>query len=131
MKKMQHDVDPRKKILGEVGDLSKVDVFYNEILLGIYERPEKTQSGIILTGIKGGIQEEDKWQGKVCLVLKIGPQAFKDDEDFKFNGQTLKEGDWICCRPSDGWFITINGKLCRMLVDRDIKMRIPDPDFVF
>ena len=46
---MQHDVDPKKKLKGDVGDLSKVEIFNNQVLVGVYIRPSKTKSGIYLT----------------------------------------------------------------------------------
>ena len=39
---MDHDVDPRQKLLEEMGDISKVEVFNNQILVAVYLRPEKT-----------------------------------------------------------------------------------------
>ena len=43
--KIHHDIDPKKKIIDEIGDLSTVQLFNNEILVGIYIRPNKTMLG--------------------------------------------------------------------------------------
>ena len=71
---MKHTVDPREAILKEVGDLSSVEIFNNQILVAIYIRPEKTSGGIILAN---QTRDEDKWQGKMGLVLKKGPSAWE------------------------------------------------------
>lgn len=126
--KMAHDRDPAEIIREQAGDLSGVEIYHNQILVGIYERPEKTRGGIILTE---KAKAEDKYQGVVGLVLRIGPAAFQDDEHNKFHGQTLKEGDWVVYRTSDGWKTSFNGKVCRLLEDAHIKARIAHPDLVF
>jgi hypothetical protein len=47
---MVHDVDPAQDVTKKIGDLSKFEVFHNQILVGVYIRPEKTKSGLILAG---------------------------------------------------------------------------------
>lgn len=126
--KMVHDVDPAKQLLKEIGDISGFEVLYNEVLIGIYQRPEKTAGGIILTDKTRG---EDQYQGKAGLVLKKGPMAFVSDESFDFKGQTLEIGEWVSIWVSDGKAIKINGVLCRMVEDRYIKLKIPAPDSVY
>jgi co-chaperonin GroES (HSP10) len=125
---MTHAVDPRKEIVESIGDLSKIKIFNNYILVGVYKRPEKTKGGIIL---HHDTRKEDEYQGKVGLVLKKGPIAFVDDDKTSFNGQNVQEGEWIAFRTSDGWSIEINGVLCRMLQDTQIRLSIPHPDAVF
>ena len=74
---MDHAVDPKQKLLEDLGDLSTVEIFNNQILVAVYIRPNKTKSGIYLSDQS---REEDKVQGKVGLVVKKGPSAFVDDE---------------------------------------------------
>jgi len=69
-RRMNHSVDPKKVILDEMGDISKVELFNNQVLVAIYMRPEKTASGILLPG---QTRDEDKYQGKAGLVIKLGP----------------------------------------------------------
>lgn len=134
---MQHEVDPRREILDKVGDLSAVDVFGSDILLAVYQRPNKTASGIILTD---KYREEDKWQGKAHLVLKMGPTAYLDENGEKF--RDIQEGDWVVIRPSDGQLVTLNTLkgsalskddtiLCRIAQDHCIRMRIENPDQIW
>lgn len=125
---MWHEKDPADVVRDEVGDLSNVTVFHNQILVGIYTRPNKTKSGIILTE---KTQQEDVFQGVVGLVLKVGPTAFQDDANNQFRGQSVKEGEWIVYRPSDTHKVSVNGKVCRLLEDAHVKLRVAHPDMVF
>lgn len=126
--RMTHDVDPKKVLHDELGDISEVELFHNQVLAAIYIRPEKTKSGLYLSN---NTREEDKWQGKVGLIVKTGPDAFKDETGKWFNGVDINVGDWIYFRPSDGWQITVHGVLCRILDDTDIRGRISAPDVVW
>ena len=125
---MEHDVDPKDKIIEEIGDLSSIELFNNDILVGVYLRPEKTNSGLYLPDKH---RDEDKFQSKVGLVVKKGPQAFQDSSGEWFDGVKIEEGDWIVFRPSDGWSITVNNVLCRMIDDINIKARVDHPDRVW
>ena len=125
---MEHDVDPKKKLIADLGDLSSVELFNNQILLATYIRPQKTKSGIYLTD---KTTEEDKYQSKVGLLVKTGPSAFEPNEEGWFKGETFNIDDWLVFRPSDGWNITIHGVLCRILSDTQVKMRVQNPDEVW
>lgn len=133
---MDHATDPRKEILDKVGDLAGVDVFGSDVLVAIYRRPEKTKSGIILAD---STREEDKYQGKVFLILKMGPLAFVDEDGNRF--RDLKEGDWVVARTSDGWAVTLNSAQgfttresaidCRIITDINIRLRVTSPDLIY
>lgn len=118
----------REEIQASVGDLSQIEVMNNQILVGIWMRPERTAGGIFLTD---NTINEDKWQGKVGLVLKKGPMAFENDGSNDFKGQTVKEGDWVIYRTSDGFSIDVNSTHCRLLEDVHIKGRVTDPSIIF
>jgi len=118
----------KDEIIAAIGDLSKLEIMHNQILVGIYMRPEKTAGGIILTD---KTKDEDKWQGKVGLVLKKGPQAFKSDGSTDFADQNVEDGDWLIYRVSDGFAIDINGTHCRLLEDVHVKGRVTDPAVIY
>lgn len=131
--KMVHDQDPAKLILDKVGmtKLGELPGFHlhgNRVLVGIYERPNKTASGILLPD---QTRSEDEHQGKAALVLLKGPSAFVDDDHFAFNGDNVEPGDWISLWVTDGRKIVINGQVCRIIRDQDINLRIPAPDAVY
>jgi hypothetical protein len=128
-----HDLEWRQnddiasEIWGAVGDLAGFEVFGSQILIGVYCRPPVLKNGF---RIGGQMALEDVWQGKVGLVLKIGPTAFRattrrtetqtsfplgpDTEAFneeveiveegdekRFNGRIPEVGDWVFSRVQD------------------------------
>ena len=126
--RMEHDVDPKQALLKELGDISQFEIFNNQILVAVYLRPEKTKSGILLPG---QTRDEDKYQSKVGLVIKKGPSAFEDAGEEWFKDVEINLNDWIVYRATDGWGVTVNNVLCRMLDDTSVRGRIPHPDFVW
>ena len=126
--RMHHDVDPKKKLSDEIGDLSSVELFNNQILVAVYIRPQVTKSGIHLSD---RTTDEDRHQSKVGLLIKKGPTAFQDTTGEWFAGEEFNLNDWLVFRPSDGWNITVHGVLCRILSDTQVKGRIEAPDQVW
>lgn len=126
--RMHHDVDPKKKLTDELGDLSSVELFNNQIMVAVYIRPQVTKSGIHLSD---RTTDEDRYQSKVGLLVKKGPTAFNDTTGEWFAGETFNLQDWLVFRPSDGWSITVHGVLCRILSDTQIKARVEAPDQVW
>lgn len=118
----------KQQILDGVGDLSDIEIMFNHVLIGIWKRPEMTAGGIHLPDT---VRKEDDYQGKVGLVLKLGPQAYQSDNEVDFGTQKVSVGDWVVFRPGDGWQLKIRDKECRMLIDASIKMKITKPDLVY
>lgn len=101
-----------------------VELMGNRVLAAKYMRPEKTKGGIILTDKS---KDEDKWQGKVGMIVAMGPSAFVEDGEKWFGGKIFKVGDWIMYRNSAGTDMEVNGVQCKQLGDADIIGRIDDP----
>jgi hypothetical protein len=76
-------------------------------------------------------QDEALWQGKVGLVLGLGPLAFVDDERNKFHGQYLNIGDWIMWDIHDARQFTVNRVHCRWIPDVRILGKVDDPKLVY
>jgi len=125
--KMLHVGDPAEELRARVGDLSNVRILHNNILCAVYIRPEQLASGIY---VANQTRKEDEYQGKVVLVLKKGPLAFVDDANTSFAGQDVAIGEWAVLRSSDGWKLNVNGVLCQVVQDTQIRMTIPEPDVV-
>lgn len=125
---MVHETDPVLELMGKIGDLKGIDVFHNQVLAAVYQRPAKTASGIYLPDQHLG---EDAFQSKVALIVKTGADAFNDPTGKWFRDVDLKVGDWIFFRASDGWNITVNNVLCRMLDDTVIRGKVTHPDQVW
>ena len=128
---MVHDIDPAEKIWKEIGSAEDdIEVFNHQVLVAVYVRPEKTAKGIYYAD---RTRDEDRFQGKVGMILMKGERAFESEGKW-FNpppAEAFSEGDWVFFRPSDGWALTINGVLCRILDDTHIRGRVKRPDLVF
>ena len=111
-----------------VGDLSKVELMGNRVLVGIYIEPSKKGS-IFLSK---DTLKESVYQGVSGLVLKLGKQAFRDDPENKvfFHGQHAKEGQWVTFRSGDAKRTQIRGIDCRIVEDTLIDMSVPDPNII-
>lgn len=134
-----HQKDPRLEIIKRVGNLEWLRLRANQILVAVYIAPPERQYGTMGIIVTDKTRDEDRYQGKVGLIVKMGPLAFVDDDQTKFlpnDKATL--GDWVVFRASDGWQITLTGdgtedsrQLCRIFVESDIRAIIPAPDMVW
>jgi len=102
--------DTKDYVAKALGDLDDVEVFYGWVLVVKHIR-RIVAKGIIAAG---ETQNEDRWQGKVGLVVKKGPAAFRDDDRNKFFAADPKVGDWVIFRNSDGWDVDIGSKADRL-----------------
>jgi co-chaperonin GroES (HSP10) len=125
---MVHQVDPANEIMKSIGSLDEFELTGDQVLLGVYIRPEKTKSGIILSD---KTRDEDMHQGKAGLVLKTGPIAFKYSEGYAYEGPVPNIGQWVAMWVTDGRKISINSVLCRIVSSEQVRMIIPAPDVVF
>lgn len=94
-----------------IGDISKEEIFGRQVLCAVYVRPGKTNAGVHVTT---SAQQEDVWQGKVMLILKMGPDAFQGEESYHKamfgDAPAPKVGDWVFARPNDGVAMSICGE---------------------
>lgn len=123
-------VEARDDTLARIGDITDFHIFHNEVMVAIYMRPERTKSGLILTD---NTRDEDRFQGKVGLVVKMGNEAFNDPSGNWFRDVNVKIGDWVWFRASDGFSLSINGRdgHCRVLKDTSIRGTLPRPDMIW
>lgn len=129
LEKLSRAPNAKIGLITEVGDLSKVTLMANRVLVAIYIAPEKTASGIIRAT---QTIKEDVYQGVVGLVLKKGATAFKDEPETKtyFHGQGVEVGDWVAFRPGDAKRIQINGVDCRLVEDTLLDLVIENPEII-
>ena len=121
----------RALIWSKMGNsLNGCTILFNRVLIAIYCRPGRTKSGLWMPD---SVKEEDLWQSKVGLVLKMGPDAFADDPrmGYYFNGQRLHVSEWAVFKIGDTWEMLVNGVPCRLVEDAHIKMRVKDPALIY
>lgn len=129
--------DPKQALIERIGPATDYEVFHNLVLVATYVAPEKTTGGIIKPD---RALAEDRFQGKVGLVIKKGPLAFKDDAATKFGGMDVEPGDWVVYRTSDAMELFLRdyrnpsgnlGVSFRLIEDTLIKARVSDPALVY
>lgn len=131
--KMEHEASPADEIHAELkGAHEGFQVVGTDILMAIYRRPEKTKGGIILTD---NVQGEDLYQGKIGLVLKVGPLV-ADPSDPKslrewFGSKIPKPGDWIVIRVGDTFAFNLSNVPCRVVEAKQLRGIVVEPDCVW
>jgi co-chaperonin GroES (HSP10) len=130
--------DARTVLVDAIGkdNIENFEPFHNLILIATYVRSDKTQGGIIIGGDR--TRAEDRFQGKVGLVLKVGPTAFKGKTAESFGGITVKAGEWIMYKASDAhefFFVDedkpLDGSSARLIEDTLVMGRVADPERIF
>ncbi len=134
--------DPAAPLLAAAGDLSDYEVFHNLALVATYVPPPKIikrdDGTDYVLHEADNTQAENRYQGKIGLVLKVGPTSFLDDSIAKFGGVKIQPGDWVIYRPSDGHELFIRdrrkfneGLSCRLIEDTFIRGRVTDPSLIY
>lgn len=93
------------------------------ILCGIPDIEEKTSGGIFKADETMRFEELTT---PVLFVIKIGPDAFKDEKRFP-SGPWCKEGDFILTRPHAGSRVKIHGREFRIINDDSVEAVVEDP----
>jgi co-chaperonin GroES (HSP10) len=125
---MVHEEDPKGAIWKDIEPyLAEVDVLGARVLVAVYVRPKQSAGGIYLPD---KTVDEDKYQGKVGLVLALGPIAFEDDTTHRFGTIKPEVGDWIVFSVGDTFGLEIGKRRCRSVEDVDVHMIIDRPDII-
>lgn len=125
---MVHAEDPRQQILTEVKAYTdQIRVLGPELLCCVYMRPKQTKSGLTLPD---SYRKEDEFQGKVGLVIKMGPIAFQDDADHRFGNIAPKIGDWVLFRVGDTFELIVGDRKFRIVQDVNVRAILDAPDIV-
>lgn len=118
----------KKMVLKSLGDLSGITVLADNVLVATYIKPRKTSGGII---IPEASIHEDRHQGKVGLVLKVGEGAFKYVGGYKYEGTVPEIGQYVAFHTSDAREMALNGVSIKFIPDSLIRMIVPDPDNLY
>lgn len=93
------------------------------ILCAIPEVEDQTVGGIYKADMTKQFEELTT---PVLFVLKVGPDAFKDESRFP-SGPYCKEGDFILTRPHAGSRVKIHGREFRLINDDSVEAVVQDP----
>jgi co-chaperonin GroES (HSP10) len=127
---ISEDGSTKEAILKHLGDLSSLEVFYDQVLVATRPRPRQGTLGGVKWYQPDDAIQEDAYQSKVGLVVMMGPTAFEDDAELTYDGQRVDVGDWIVYTVKDGAQLIINDVHCRLLSPRHVRMRLSNPDTV-
>ena len=124
--------------LNAVHTLSLARSIMNDKQIAEFERTKESNFAISPPGIGRFRVNAFIQQGKVGMVIKMGPSAFVDDASLgiKFYGQKVQPGDLVMYRSSDGidWdYLPPNVPVrihFRILTDAHIQMTVPRPDVI-
>ena len=121
--------DPKEIIFDAVkDDLPKLNIYGNRVLVATAPHMERSKGGIIFTD---KVKEENRYQGKVGLVLKLGPSAFKYDGSYEWEGDKPVIGSWVFYRTPDSWECGIAGVSCRFIRDSYVIGEVAEPNMIW
>ena len=89
-----------------------------------FKMKEKTKGGLILAD---AALERQQVASQCGLVLRMGPDCYKDKEKFP-EGPWCKKGDWVIFARYAGSRIQIDGGEVRLLNDDEVLATIDDPE---
>ena len=123
----QSGADPKAALLNSLGDYSGLLPVRYQVLVATYIRPEKTKGGIIRVE---STLREDRFQGKVGLILAYGELAFTKGFE---KGPDIH--DWVIYNPADSFELFFGdgqtATACRLIEDVAIKAVIDNPITIY
>jgi co-chaperonin GroES (HSP10) len=93
------------------------------LLIAIPEIKEKTEGGVYLPD---NLKDLEKTASVLGFVLKLGPDAYKDENKFP-TGPWCKVGDFVIFRSYSGTRFKLRGKEFRIINDDTVEAVIDDP----
>lgn len=124
---MVHEVGAREELLARI-KVAIPQMMGARVLVATYMRPEKTRSGLYLPDKARG---EDAYQGKVGLVIGMGPLAFHTEDGQPWTGRNPKQGDWVLFNIGDTRRLMLDEVECRWLDDVHVAGIVENPDEVY
>lgn len=93
------------------------------LLCVVPDAEEEYEGGLIKSGQTMHYEEV---LTPVLFVVKLGPDAYKDEKRFPA-GPSCKEGDFIIVRPNSGTRLKIHGREFRIINDDSVEATVEDP----
>ena len=122
--------DFAKLALKLVGDLSGWTVLHEDVLVVTWVSRRTTAGGILLPETS---VDEDRWQGILGLVVKLGENAFKlGPYGLPYQGPVPKIGDYITAAPVAFYpEVSINNISCKYINDKAIKAIVKNHEVAY
>lgn len=125
-----HDEDPKKVINKALkGWLERIEPTSGDAIVCVYERPEKIKGSTLLIPQTASRRTEDKFQGVVGLLVKVGPDFGKHHKVLGLD-PPIKVGDWVAFRNQDANSFVLGDRAMRRMEGHFILMRLADPDCI-
>lgn len=124
---MDHTKDPAVELREKVGPfLDGLRINGRDFLVAVYERPEKTRGGLYLPD---KAREEDRYQGKVGLVMKAGPNVADGADRFE-NAEIPQVGEWVVFNIGDAFSFTLGDNAVKLIDVNMVRAVIDRPDIL-
>jgi co-chaperonin GroES (HSP10) len=120
--------EQKEVLLAKLGDLSGQQPLGCRVLVATYVGADRSAGGILFTDKR---KDAARYEGKVGLVLAVGPTAFRYDGAFPWEGPTPQVGQWVWYRASDGPERWIRHVSCRTISDDLIEGITTDPTAIY
>lgn len=124
VEKAEDAIQQKKEILDLLGDVAQ-EVLHDQVLVATFAG-SKYHPGTTLLRTDRDLKEQ-QFQGSVALVVGMGPDAFKWNGNFSYEGPKPEIGDWVLVRPADGLNLNIKQFPCRLFHPENIRMIVRDP----
>ena len=122
------DQDPKQVVLDAILPLIEgLDIYRNEVLVVTAPNRNVSKGGII---IPEKYKKEQRFQGKIGLIVAMGEIAFKDDDLWPDHHRRPKVGTWVFYRTADTSECAIGGYSCWFIDDNKIRGRCPSCDTI-
>lgn len=128
-----HTIDPKTVITNALkGWIDRIQPTGGDLIVCVYERPKEIDLGggkKLYTPDNYSRTAEDKFQGVVGLIVKLGPEFGKHKQALGLDVMP-KIGDWVAFRTQDCMAFTLGDRAMRLLEGQFIRMILADPDCV-
>jgi len=126
---VKHHQDPKKLIWADMeGWLDKIQPTGSDCVICVYERPKETAGGILMPETSSRVSE-DKFQGVVGLIVKLGPNYGTHERALGLKPMP-QVGDWVAFRTVDCVAFTLGNRSMRLLQGNFIRMILTSPDAI-
>ena len=121
----QEPKEPKKDLTSEHAKLPLPTGW--RLLVLPFKMKEKTKGGILITD---DVIERSQVASTCGLVLKVGPDAYKDKERYP-DGPWCKKGSWVIFARYARSRIKIDGGEVRLLNDDEVLATVENPEDIF